>query len=256
MLTRQQIQRLAQRHGIGLHAQERDYLQHLILFQLYSRTQEFIFKGGTALRLAYQGNRYSEDLDFNAPPDSDATLVETQWQMVVDGLSAYGIEAELRNPWQSAVGYSTDLSYQGPLFDGRTRTKGKVRLDVNLRPEIVATQRVLITSSYDDVRPFVVTAIAREHLFAEKVRALVVRGKPRDLYDLWLLLSQGVQAQTDLIREKLALYDLVWSAETWKAGLASVEAGWERDMRPLLSQYLPYADVRAQVEARLQFPLS
>lgn len=26
MLTRQQIQRLAQRHAIGLHAQERDYL--------------------------------------------------------------------------------------------------------------------------------------------------------------------------------------------------------------------------------------
>ncbi len=44
MLTRQQIQRLAQRNGIGLHAQERDYLQHLILFELYNHTQEFIFR--------------------------------------------------------------------------------------------------------------------------------------------------------------------------------------------------------------------
>ena len=31
MLTRQQLQRLAQREHIGLQAQERDYLQHLLL---------------------------------------------------------------------------------------------------------------------------------------------------------------------------------------------------------------------------------
>lgn len=34
-----------------------------------------------------------------------------------------------------------------------------------------------------------VTVLTLEHLMAEKVRALLVRGKPRDLYDVWLLLS-------------------------------------------------------------------
>jgi len=65
MLTRQQLQKIAQRHRIGLQAQERDYVQHLLLNQLYYRSQDLIFKGGTALRLVYGGNRYSEDLDFN-----------------------------------------------------------------------------------------------------------------------------------------------------------------------------------------------
>jgi len=60
MLTRAQIQRLAQRHGIGVQAQERDYVQHLLLFLLYSKSQLLVFKGGTALRIVFKGNRYSE----------------------------------------------------------------------------------------------------------------------------------------------------------------------------------------------------
>lgn len=253
MLTRQQIQRLAQRHAIGLHAQERDYLQHLILALLYSRPQKFIFKGGTALRLAYRGNRYSEDLDFNAP-GLEAVGVEAEWLAVIPGLAAYGIEAELRNPWQSDVGYSVDLSYRGPLYDGRDRTKGKVRLDANLRPESVDAQTTLITSEYDDIRPFILSVISREHLFAEKVRALVIRGKPRDLYDLWLLVNQGVGASEGLIQQKLDLYDLVWSRDGWQTGLARVEADWERDLRPLLPQFVDFAVARMQVEATLAFP--
>jgi len=139
MLTRAQIQRLAQRNGIGLQAQERDYVQHLLLFRLYRRTQALIFKGGTALRVVHRGNRYSEDLDFNGPADMPA----------------------LQKSWG----------------------------------EEVSTRRVLVTPEYDNLRPFVVIVLSAEHLFAEKVRALLVRGKPRDLYDLWLLHAQGVRAE-------------------------------------------------------------
>ncbi len=250
MLTRQQIQRVAQRHAIGLHAQERDYLQHLILAVLYSRPTQLIFKGGTALRIAYRGNRYSEDLDFNAP-ELDVGAIEATWQTVASNLVAYGIEAELRNPWQGENGYSVDLSYRGPLYDGRDRTKGKVRLDANLRPEIVATQPVLISSEYDDIRPFVITVISREHLMAEKVRALVVRGKPRDLYDLWLLVNQNVSPTQELIQAKLDLYNIPWSQEAWQKGLAQVESEWERDLRPLLPHFVDFANAKQQVEAAI-----
>ncbi len=83
MLTKSQIQRIAQRNGVGMQVQERDYLQHLILWLLYRQSQTLIFKGGTALRLVYGGNRYSEDLDFN---ESDDTLELTAlWQDVVGG---------------------------------------------------------------------------------------------------------------------------------------------------------------------------
>jgi len=197
MLTKAQIQRMAQRNGIGMQVQERDYVQHLLLWALYSRSQSLVYKGGTALRMVYSGNRYSEDLDFNGP--SDVAILRGLWQEIVARLLDFGVSAEGRNEWVSEVGYSFDVSFQGPLYDGRTRSKGKVRVDINLRQEEVAVRRELVMSEYDDVRPFVVTVLAPEHLLAEKIRALLVRGKPRDVYDIWLLLNQGVQLDGVLI---------------------------------------------------------
>lgn len=247
MLTRAQIQRLAQRNGIGLQAQERDYVQHLLLFLLYRRTQALIFKGGTALRVVHHGNRYSEDLDLNGP--SDVPALEKLWGEAVDGLRDFGLAAEIRNAYRSEASYTFDISYQGPLYDGRDRTKGKVRIDISLRQEEVSTRRVLVTPEYDDLRPFVVVVLSPEHLFAEKVRALLVRGKPRDLYDLWLLHAQGVRAESDLIRRKLALYDFALTPQAVEEAFRRAAADWERDLRPLLPQFIPWQDLAPFVEA-------
>jgi predicted nucleotidyltransferase component of viral defense system len=250
MLTKAQIQRLAQRHGVGMQVQERDYLQHLILWLLYSRTQELIFKGGTALRLVYGSNRYSEDLDFNGP--EDLAVLQALWEQVIAALGNFGVIAEVRNAWASDVGYSFDVSFRGPLYDGQDRSKGKVRVDVNRRSEEVATRRELVTSEYDDVRPFVVTVLTLEHLLAEKVRALLVRSKPRDLYDLWLLQRQGAQPDMALIERKLALYEMAWHPDTLEAALEQVRADWERDLRPLLPQFVPYELAREGAKALLE----
>lgn len=245
MLTRTQIQRLAQRNHIGMQAQERDYLQHLLLMLFYARSQALIFKGGTALRLVYRGARYSEDLDFSALISGEPVAAPVRiaalrglWQAVVADLRDFGAEGELRNVWEGEVGFSFDVSYEGPLYDGRDRSKGKVRVDVSLRGEPAATRRELVRSEYDDVRPFVITVLSPEHLLAEKVRALLVRAKPRDLYDVWLMAEQDVSLDVDLIRQKLKLYDLTLTLPVVDAALARARVDWERDLRPLLGQYV------------------
>ena len=258
MLTRTQIQRLAQRNHIGMQAQERDYLQHLLLMLFYARSQALIFKGGTALRLVYRGARYSEDLDFSAlisgepvaAPVHIAEPLRGLWQAVVADLRDFGAEGEIRNVWEGEVGFSFDVSYQGPLYDGRDRSKGKVRVDVSLRGEPSATRRELVRSEYDDVRPFVVTVLSPEHLLAEKVRALLVRAKPRDLYDVWLMVEQGAALDADLIRQKLKLYDMTLTPTVVDAALARARADWERDLRPLLGQYVE-SDVTDRAAATL-----
>ncbi len=262
MLTRTQIQRLAQRQRVGLQVQERDYLQHLLLLALTGRSQGLVFKGGTALRLVYRGNRFSEDLDFNVAAGvdnlADVAGLRSLWQQIVDDLADFGVLAEVRNEWEGEVGYSLDVSYQGPLYDGRNRSKGKVRVDISRRMEAVEARRELVRSEYDDVRPFVVTVLTPEHLLAEKVRALVVRAKPRDLYDVWLLLGQGVALERSLVERKLALYDLILTPAIVDAALAQAAAGWERDLRPLLSQYveaevaLRAGDILKQISDREQ----
>jgi predicted nucleotidyltransferase component of viral defense system len=249
MLTKAQIQRIAQRNGIGMQVQERDYMQHLLLWLLYSRSQDLIYKGGTALRMVYGGNRYSEDLDFNG--QDDVAVLQSSWKELVARLRDFGVQAEMRREWESEVGYSFDISFQGPLYDGRDRSKRKVRVDVNRRPEEVAVRRELVTSEYDDVRPFVVTVLTPEHLLAEKIRAMLVRGKPRDLYDIWLLLEHGVPLNDALIERKLALYELRWDRDALAVALEQVRIDWERDLRHLLPQFVPYEMAREAVVAQL-----
>ena len=199
-----------------------------------------------ALRLLYRGNRFSEDLDFSVAIGADAlagvVVLRNLWQQIVGDLADFGMVAELRNEWEGEAGYSLDVSYQGPLYDGRDRSKGKVRVDISRRLEPVETRRELVRSEYDDVLPFVVTVLTPEHLLAEKVRALIVRAKPRDLYDVWLLLAQGVSLEPGLVEQKLALYGLNLTAASLEPALSQAARDWERDLRPLLPQYVD-ADV-------------
>lgn len=219
------------------------------------RSQMLIFKEGTALRLVYggrdfpQSNRYSEDLDFNGPDDTSE--LEVLWHKVAEGLEDFGVVAETRNVWNSDVGYSFDVSFQGPLHDGRDRSKGKLQVDINQRKEEVATHRELVSSPHNGVRPFVVTALALDHLLAEKLRALLVRGKPRDLCDIWLLLMQGVVPDLTWVEHKLALYDRKWEREALEEAIENLRAGWERHLRPLLPQFVPYEVARERVESLL-----
>lgn len=245
MLTTQQLQRIAQRHGIGLQAQERDYVQYLLLSCLYGRSQGLVFKGGTALRMLHRSPRYSEDLDFNTTHDVAAS--KALFRQAIADLARFGVMAMARNAWESAVGYSLDLSFQGPLSDGRDRSKGNVRVDVNLRPEPVAQERQLLTPEYDDVVPFVLTALTLEHLFAEKVRALLMRGKARDLYDLWWLTERGVGVELALINATLAPYERTFAWERFRQQVETLAKSWQRDLRPLLGQVPEFAWVRERV---------
>jgi predicted nucleotidyltransferase component of viral defense system len=245
MLTKRQLQRMAQRHRIGLQAQERDYIQHLFLSVLYGRSQGLLFKGGTALRVLHRSPRYSEDLDFNSTLD----LADTKalFRQAMADLARFGVMALARNEWESAVGYSFDLSFQGPLYDGRDRSKGKVRVDTNLRLEKVAVERRLVSPEYDDIVPFILTALTVEHLFAEKVRALLLRGKARDLYDLWFLIEQGQSVDLALINTKLALYETTFELGRFQQQVEALKDSWERDLHPLLAQVPEFAVVQERV---------
>lgn len=245
MLTKQQLQRIALRHGIGLQAQERDYIQHLFLSVLCSRSQGLLFKGGTALRVLHHAPRYSEDLDFNTTRD----LADTKalFRHAIADLAHFGVTAVARNEWESDAGYSFDLSYEGPLYDGRDRSKGKVRVDTNLRPEKVAVERRLVSSEYDDVVPFLLTALTVDHIFAEKVRALLTRGKARDLYDLWFLTEQGLSGDVALLNAKLTLDETAFECKRFQQQVEALKNSWHRDLRPLLAQVPEFTMVQERV---------
>jgi hypothetical protein len=74
---------------------------------------------------------------------------------------------------------------------------------------------------------------------------------PRDLYDIWLLLRQGLEPDLTLVERKLALCDREWEREALEEAIEDLRAEWGRDLRPLLPQFVPYEVAREGVEASL-----
>lgn len=249
MLTKDQLAKIASQNRIGLGAQERDYIQHLFLSLLYTETQDLVFKGGTALRVAYNFARYSEDLDFNSR--LPAAKVKKILHGTVGELSSFGVRAEFRRVKvfreNGERGITGDISYEGPLFIGKSTSKGKVKIDVSLRGEEAETERVVIAPRYDDVSQFILTVLTLDEIFAEKVRALIVRSKPRDLYDIWVLLSRGVKVDYALINKKLELYGKTLGLGEFVVSVDKAGKGWESDLRKLLPQLESFEEVKSFV---------
>ena len=246
MLTTEQITEIAERHRIGTHPQERDYIQNVFLYLLYTKSEDFIFKGGTALKIAHKSPRYSEDLDFNSE------LPMKQAENILKSISAemnlFGIETEIKDlKGNPKTGFGFRLSYKGPLYDGRPQTKSSLRVDVSLRGEKLKMEKYILHPEYADIGEYTLVISSLADTFAEKIRALLVRGKPRDLYDVWFLLASGLTFNEKLINEKLKLYDLKFDREHFIGEVNKERKLWKQELESLIPRVPPFEEVRGKI---------
>jgi len=218
-------------------------VQHVFL--RHAGGEPLAFKGGTCLRVAYGNPRHSEDLDFHAETDAERVLAHLD--TATGRLADYGLPAEV-NRRPSRAGLHAVLRYQGPLFDGSARSRGGVRIEVSLREEPVAVEEVFVPRTpYADVPQLVLRALTREHLLAEKVRALLVRAKARDLFDVHFLVERGVRCPRSLLDAKMRVYRRRFSLAALDRGVRSAGLSWSDDLEPLLGQVPPLRPVAASV---------
>lgn len=244
MLTRAQLAGVARREGVALHAVERDYAQHVFL--RHAGAEPLAFKGGTCLRIVHGSPRYSEDLDFDA--DAGRVAVLRHLRGAAARFADYGMAAEIVPAPGKAI--RARLRFEGPLFDGSERSRGSVRIEVERPPEPAAVEEAFVPRTpYADVPQLVLRALAPEHLFAEKARALLVRGTPRDLYDLHYLSVRGVRCPPALLDAKMALYGRRFTLRALDEGVRAAGRTWARDLGPLLGQVPPVGRVAADVRA-------
>ena len=248
MLTRRQIMKIARKNKIPGYTQERDYIQTLFLYCLYPE-KDIVFKGGTALRLVHKSNRYSEDLDFNSYTDQTEDILKD----AVKRLEDFGIEGEINDEYTQEQSYSFRLVYKGPLYVSGEKGKGGIDIEVSLREETVDKETKFISSQYDDINDFLITVLSLEHITAEKFRALMIRKKPRDLYDVWFLINKGVTIEKKLLDKKLRLYDREFETRELKEAINEVEKGWERDLETLLPSIPDFERVSEEVLERVQY---
>jgi predicted nucleotidyltransferase component of viral defense system len=187
----------------------REIMQEVALAGL-SRTDFFekaAFYGGTALRIFYGLDRFSEDLDFSLlKPEPEFTL-QPYFSALVEEYESLGIHVTIREKvksketaldsaflkaetiWQEII--LEDLIKQTGVRSNRTI---KIKLEVDRNPPLhFSTEEKLL------VRPFsfYVKCFSQSSLFAGKMHALLYRKwksrvKGRDWYDLEWYIKNGI----------------------------------------------------------------
>jgi len=240
MITRRQLREI-HGGGIPMHILELDYVESVVLQGIYRDTDALVFKGGTCLRKAHGLNRFSQDLDFSLT--TEGISVEQVRKAVEDGASALeraGMAGSVKDWRVSETSILCRLYYEGPLFTGEPMTRRGIEMDVARLPAVLPPEWRTIITEYPDTGSFSISGMDLREILLEKLRSLVQRRKPRDLYDLWYLFKKGVGVEKELVVQKFGEVGL----EAPKDAVEVVrryevdERMWERDLGVLM-RYLP-----------------
>lgn len=198
MIEQREIEQLRAEWSLESGVIEKDYVLGWLLAGIAQHdalSRTWIFKGGTCLRKCYyETYRFSEDLDFTVTaggPDDPSELLHifkeiVEWMRTNSGVELVIDQSSFRVR-QNRRGKSTTqgrIGYRGP---NPPPVLPKIKIDVT-SDELIVESPVLRTigHSYSDA-PLPVSGVlcySPSDLLAEKVRALVERCRPRDLYDV------------------------------------------------------------------------
>jgi predicted nucleotidyltransferase component of viral defense system len=196
MIRTAEISKLAHRLGLGDKTIEKDYVLTWVLLAIAASPLNdiLVFKGGTAIKKMYIPDyRFSEDLDFTLmhPHITNADLLAAIEEMFPWLVREANITLSTRKVEEHAGGNPTIyLNYVGPLqADINSRF---LKVDISRDEALVfPVEKKPVRSSYSDcqTRRSALSAYSLEEILAEKLRSLLTRTEPRDLYDIHFLLT-------------------------------------------------------------------
>ncbi len=209
MIPKEEIQKIATLKKVGMDIVEKDYILSWVLAGIHEHNatkNSWIFKGGTCLKKCYfETYRFSEDLDFTYRGKSHEHTEEfykntfigiSQWIYENSGieLPEQGIEFEVFTNPRNTISVQGKLTYRGPIQRNLNIVRlPRIKIDLTLdEPLILDPQIKYVNHPYSDMlaEGKRILAYSYEELFAEKLRALVQRLRPRDLYDAVHLFQQ------------------------------------------------------------------
>jgi len=181
MIDKKFLQNYATKQGTSLDNVLREYVQHLFLRSFYTKSdsQNFLFKGGTALKLVFGSPRFSEDLDFTGIKNS--THYEEILQDCLLALSSEGIKVDLVDSKPTSGGHLAIIKIK------LVGEEVEIQNQISFRPRgKVISESVVVTSNIAPA--YNIYMLDRRVVVAEKVKALIDRAKPRDFFDLYFIL--------------------------------------------------------------------
>ena len=180
---------------------------------------EAAFYGGTALRIFYNLDRFSEDLDFALLEPNKDFDISKYFNYIQKELKAYGINLNITTKEKSFDSNITSAFLKDDTLElilkffpseeehkyNQILKNLKIKLKVDINPPMGAT--------YEDKykllpSPHQIKLYDKESLFAGKIHAILCRGwnnrvKGRDLYDYIFFLASDTKVNIELLKNKL-----------------------------------------------------
>lgn len=199
MIDKREVMDFSREFGINANVIEKDYIIGWMLSGISNHAQlisSWVFKGGTCLKKCYfETYRFSEDLDFTVT-DLNHFNVEflvttfreiSEWLYETTGieLPKDTIRFEVYENPRGGISAEGRIAYRGPMQRRGDPTRIKLDLTVD---EVLFLDPVIreVHHPYTD-KPderMHIQCYCFEEVFAEKIRALAERERPRDLYDV------------------------------------------------------------------------
>lgn len=163
--------------------------------------ENLIFKGGTAIRKLYINDyRLSEDMDFSIKENSmDSKRIKNEFENMIKWVEENSnINLEIQDEATNKSGnYSFYLYYTGPL--GGSKNSIKVDISDNERIYNEPEYKRILDNYSDTEGCYEINCYSINEIIAEKLRSLMQRTAPRDLYDIWYLLEKERYEITEYI---------------------------------------------------------
>ena len=261
MIDRREIIEAASTLGLNPHIVEKDLVLGWVLAGIYQHealAPHWIFKGGTCLKKCFfETYRFSEDLDFTLTEEShiDEELLSRIFREIAEWIyeeTGYELPADqqtfdIYNNPRGFPSCQAKLSYHGPISPSSGGLP-RIKLDLTADERIVLPPvKVPIFHPYS-VAPeggIHVMSYAYEEAFAEKVRALAERTRPRDLYDV-INLFRNTEARPspsvllDILRQKCEFKGInVPCLEELEVHKPDFEGAWDQMLDHQLPALLP-----------------
>ncbi|MCF2523226.1 nucleotidyl transferase AbiEii/AbiGii toxin family protein [Bradyrhizobium sp. G127] len=202
---------------------------HLHLLSALSEAgvlQHVIFQGGTALRLCYGGERYSEDLDFVCGK-AGAYLKDVEFDALVDKALEttkrtlqrdFDIDAAqiaLKRPAQPELVKGSDVNVAAwqivvPVNPTPKTPKSRIKIEFANVPSYDSKPlTVSATPGLVQIQDVILNAETPNEILADKAVALTARAalKFRDVWDVWFLVNKlGATPDREMVLKKFADY--------------------------------------------------
>jgi len=174
-------ERLAEDLKIDVTQVVREYWEVLFLKSLLESPhgKNLVFKGGTALRLAYGSPRFSEDLDFTLLKDSLKGEIETVALSMAEPYPGASVTDAAEKRWTYLWEIKVTEGYLSHPF--------RIKIEISRRPAVDYEFKLRLITSPTTPLQVLGNVATLEQLFRDKQECLEGRAAPKDVFDTWYI---------------------------------------------------------------------